>query len=236
MLLLLGTSWLSDYTRKGWFSETRHSVTTVHEGPESVITIALALLFGTLFLISARRSYCRAGQAQREGGATQTRGYMIACSVIVGIALRMLALQYSFLCVLVMLVVLSRLGRDTGFELLLVASVCSGLTMCRLLNLLNSFAGDLTFYRFSLTLEPIAVASLAVSLLITRRRLLAWVLVGYSSLMVILFLSSKLFHVPRLPGSRRGTGYAVIYCLIACLLVRWLQNETGGKSSEQPII
>jgi peptidoglycan/LPS O-acetylase OafA/YrhL len=159
---------------------------------------------------------------------------MMACSVILGIAVRMLALQYSFLCVLVMLVVLSRFGRDTGFELLLVASVCSGLAMCHLLNLLNQSAGGLTLYRFSSTLEPIAVGSLAVLLLVTRRRLLAWVLTGYSSLMVILILSSKLFHVPRLPGSTRGTGYAVIYCLMACLLVRWLQNETGENNVEEP--
>jgi hypothetical protein len=65
MLLLLGLTWLSSYLRSGSFSTTFHSARVVHEGPEGVITMATVLFFGTLLLISARKSYRRMHQANR---------------------------------------------------------------------------------------------------------------------------------------------------------------------------
>jgi hypothetical protein len=122
----------------------------------------------------------------------------------------------------------SRLGRGAGFQLVLVASVCAGLGICRILNLFNQPSANLTLYRFSLLLEPIAIAILAVLLLITRRRILAWFLAAYSFLMVGLFLLSGILHVLGRLASTRGVAYAIIHSLIGCLLVIWLQEKTSG--------
>lgn len=141
--------------------------------------------------------------------------------MILGIMLGLGGMFYTFIFVLVMYLLLVRIRPGIRFELLLVASVCGGKAIVQGWEILVSHPN---LFNSDRILEPVIAAALAIALLVSQKRILAWCLVIYTAFLGVLLLWSALFHIPKESRTQFQFVNAVINGLLAWLLVQWLRK------------
>jgi hypothetical protein len=147
--------------------------------------------------------------------------------IILGIALGRGSMFYTFVSILGIFLLLTRVRSNAHFGVLLVASVCGGKAIIQGWEILVLHPNQFNFDRI---LEPIIAAAFAIALLVTQKRALAWCLIVYSALIGVLLLWSALTHNPRESRPQVQFSNAVINGLLTWLLVCWLRKQRPNDS------
>ena len=128
---------------------------------------------------------------------------------------------YPFISVLGMYLLLTCVRPGARFELVLVASVCGGEAIVQGLQILILHPN---LYNLDSILEPVIAAVVAIALLVSQKRMLAWCLVIYFVFMGVLLLWAALLHLPKETRPQFQLVDAAVNGLMAWLLVQWLQK------------
>ncbi|MGA2241510.1 MAG: hypothetical protein ABSH11_05675 [Verrucomicrobiota bacterium] len=145
---------------------------------------------------------------------------------ILGIALGWGGMFYTFVSVLGIYLLLTRLRPGARFELMIVASAFSGMAVVQVFHTIlrpNLFSIDHL-------LEPIVVAGLAIVLLFNPKRVWAWCLIVYSTVIGVLSLYVALHHLSKESRPQFQFANAVISAILIWLLVCWLHKQSPNDS------
>ena len=145
---------------------------------------------------------------------------------ILGIALGWGGMFYTFVSVLGIYLLLTRLRPGARFELMIVASAFGGMAVVQVFHTIlrpNLFSLDHL-------LEPIVVAGLAIVLLFTQKRVWAWCLIVYSTVIGVLSLYVALHHLSKESRPQFQFANAVISAILIWLLVCWLHKQSPNDS------
>lgn len=142
--------------------------------------------------------------------------------LVLGIALRASGLTYHILFIVVLYFLFKHWQPLAGFALLTLTSIFVGLAFSTFYSLLISHPETFNMTRF---LEPVIVTFMAVALLFTRKRGLAWALIVYSTLSCIVYFLCSVYHFPRAASPRALFVVAIFSFVQLWLLSTWMRSQ-----------
>jgi hypothetical protein len=142
--------------------------------------------------------------------------------ILLGIALRASGLTCHLLFIVVLYFLFKHWQPFAGFSLLTLTSIFVGMGFAKIYYLLILYPQNYSTLRF---FEPLIVAFTAGALLFTRRRGLAWLLVVYSALGVLIFFLGAVYHFPRKASPQALFFAATLSFIELWLLTTWIRSQ-----------
>jgi hypothetical protein len=145
--------------------------------------------------------------------------------IILGFSIGWGGMVYTFISAMCLWVWFNRALPRVDSELVLTASVMGG----KLVALLISMLLQPQLQGLESCLETPAVAGMAILLLFTQRRWLAFILVVYLAVYVFLGIRYALLHLAKGDHPEHQLANVPLSIILLFLLVRWLRKEPGDN-------
>ena len=142
--------------------------------------------------------------------------------MVLGIALRASGLTYHILFIVALYFLFKHWQPLAGFTLLTVTSIFVGMAFSTIYSLLILHPET---YRTSRFVEPVIVAFVAGVFLFTRKRSLAWTLIVYSTVSVLVYFLGAVYHFPRAASPRALFFAATVSIVQLWLLSTWIRSQ-----------